>query len=99
VHWSERLPPHLAGVSSAQFGEVLSPGWGSGRTGEHSDGAWALILPGSSKLKAPRKPPHIMDVAATVCAVLDVDPDGLSGQPLLEPATAAQESVTFRGRP
>jgi predicted AlkP superfamily phosphohydrolase/phosphomutase len=89
VHWSERLPPHLAGVSSPQFGEVSSPGWGSGRTGEHSDSAWALILPGSSKLKAPKKSPHIMDIAATVCAVLDVDPDGLSGQPLLEPATTA----------
>ena len=85
VHWSERLPLHLAGVSSPQFGEVPSSGWGSGRTGEHRDGAWALIVPGSSNLKAPTKPPHILDIAPTVCAVLGVDTDGLPGQPLLEP--------------
>jgi len=86
VHWSERLPVHLAGVSSPEFGEVPSVGWGSGRTGEHCDGAWALIVPGSSKLKAPAKPLHIMDIAPTICSVLGVDTDGLSGQPLLEPS-------------
>lgn len=87
VHWSERLPPHLAGVSSPEFGEVPAPGWGSGRTGEHCDGAWALIVPASSKLRAPTKPPHIVDIVPTVCAVLGVDTEGLSGQPLLEPGT------------
>ncbi len=90
VHWSERLPPHLAGVSSPQFGEVPSSVWGSGRTGEHGDGAWALIVPGSSTLRTPKKPPHIVDIAATVCAVLGVDTEGLPGQPLLEPGTAKQ---------
>ena len=30
------------------------------------------------------KPPHIMDIAPTVCAVLGVDREGLDGQPLLE---------------
>jgi predicted AlkP superfamily phosphohydrolase/phosphomutase len=86
VHWSERVPLHLAGVSSPEFGEVPSPGWGSGRTGEHCDGAWALIIPGASKLKTPTKPLHIMDIAPTICAVLGVDTNGLSGQPLLEPS-------------
>jgi hypothetical protein len=90
VHWSERLPLHLAGVSSPVFGEVPSPGWGSGRTGEHCDGAWALIIPGASKLKTATNPLHIMDIAPTICAVLKVDADGLSGQPLLEPARAAR---------
>jgi hypothetical protein len=87
VHWSDRLPPHLAGVNSPQFGEVPSSGWGSGRTGEHRDEAWALIIPGSSKMKRPVRPPHIMDIATTVCAVLGVDPVGLDGQPLLEPGS------------
>jgi len=85
VHWSGRLPVHLAGVSSPEFGEVASPGWGSGRTGEHCDGAWALIVPGSSKLKTPTQPLHIMDIVPTVCAALGLDNDGLSGQRLLEP--------------
>jgi predicted AlkP superfamily phosphohydrolase/phosphomutase len=84
VHWSDRLPPHLAGVSSPRFGDVSSAGWGSGRTGEHRDEAWALVIPGRSKMKMPVKPPHIMDIAPTVCAVLGVDPEGLEGQPLLE---------------
>ena len=83
VHWSDRLPPHLAGVSSPQFGEVPSAGWGSGRTGEHRDEAWALMIPGTSKMQAPVKSPHIMDIAPTICAVLGVDGEGLAGQPLL----------------
>ena len=85
VHWSDRLPPHLAGVSSPQFGDVPSAGWGSGRTGEHRDEAWALVIPGSSNMKTPVKPPHIMDIAPTVCAALGVDLDGFDGQALLEP--------------
>jgi predicted AlkP superfamily phosphohydrolase/phosphomutase len=85
VHWSEDLPPHRTGVRSAEFGEIAPSGWGSGRTGEHCDGAWALIVPGSSKLKAPVKPPHIVDIAPTVCSVLGGNANGLTGQPLLEP--------------
>jgi len=85
VHWSERLPPQAAGVQSRQFGEVPSSGWGSGRTGEHRDGAWALIIPGSSRIRTATKPPHILDIGPTVCAVLGVDSDGLMGEPLLQP--------------
>jgi len=84
VHWSDRLPPHEAGVSSPRFGEVASSGWGSGRTGEHGEGGWALIVPGASKLKTATKPLHILDIVPTVCAVLGVDRDGLPGQSLLE---------------
>ena len=87
VHWSDRLPPHLAGVKSTQFGEVPSAGWGSGRTGEHRNEAWALIIPCSSRMKPQVKPPHIMDIAPTICAVLGADPEGLCGQSLLEPGS------------
>ena len=84
VHWSDRLPPHLAGAYSPQFGNVPSAGWGSGRTGEHSDDAWVIMLPGPSRTVAPLKPPHIMDIVPTICSVLGVDREGLAGQPLLE---------------
>jgi predicted AlkP superfamily phosphohydrolase/phosphomutase len=84
VHWSDQLPPHVAGAYSPQFGEVPSAGWGSGRTGEHRDEAWALLIPGSSKKLTPVKPPHIMDIVPTICSVLGVDREGLAGQPLLE---------------
>lgn len=83
VHWTDRLPPHLAGVSSPQYGEIPSAGWGSGRTGEHRDEAWALVVPSMSKMQTPLKPPHIMDIASTICDVLGVDREGLAGQPLL----------------
>ncbi|HEY7322516.1 MAG TPA: alkaline phosphatase family protein [Candidatus Binatia bacterium] len=85
VHWSERLPPQPAVVHSPIFGPVASAGWGSGRTGEHCDDAWALIVPGSSRLRNPVNSPHIMDIAPTICSVLRVDSDGLTGQSLLEP--------------
>jgi predicted AlkP superfamily phosphohydrolase/phosphomutase len=87
VHWSDRLPPQPAGVKSAQFGEIPSCGWGSGRTGEHRDGAWVLMAPGSSRLRPPTRSAHILDIGPTVCAVLGVDKGGLTGQPLLEPGS------------
>jgi predicted AlkP superfamily phosphohydrolase/phosphomutase len=85
VHWSEHLAPQLAGVSSPQFGDVPSAGWGSGRTGEHRDEGWALMIPGSSRITPRKEPPHILDIAPTICAVLGVPQEGLVGQPLLEP--------------
>jgi predicted AlkP superfamily phosphohydrolase/phosphomutase len=93
VHWSDRLPPHLAGVSSPRFGSVPSMGWGSGRTGEHQDGAWALVIPALSRPATPGKRPHIIDIAPTVCSVLGVDREGLPGEPLLEPSQGSPEPV------
>jgi len=82
VHWSDQLPPQLAGAYSPLFGEVPSAGWGSGRTGEHRDEAWAILIPGSSKRITPLKSPHIMDIVPTICSVLGVERQGLNGQPL-----------------
>ncbi len=84
VHWSDRLPPHLAGVQSVQFGEVASSGWGSGRTGEHRSDAWALVIPGSSHIAPLTQPAHIMDIVPSICAALGTERDGLFGRPLLE---------------
>lgn len=86
VRWNPDVPPPLSGVHSPRYGEVPPAGWGSGRTGEHTDEAWALIVPGRSRLAPPRRSPHIVDIAATVCAVLGVDTGGLDGEPLLLPA-------------
>ena len=84
VRWNDRLVAPLAGVSSPLYGGISSPGWGTGRTGCHTDDAWALIVPGCSKLKPLTRNPHIIDIASTACAVLGVDTDGLAGQPWLE---------------
>jgi predicted AlkP superfamily phosphohydrolase/phosphomutase len=85
VQWNDHVVTPLMGVGSAQFSEIPSPGWGTGRTGCHTGEAWALVLPGNSKLQTPTTTPHIVDIAATVCEVLGVDREGLSGEPLLKP--------------
>ena len=85
VQWNERVVMPLIGVRSTQFGEIPSPGWGTGRTGCHTGEAWALIVPGRSQLKTSITSPHIIDIASTICTVLGVDPAGLRGQSLLEP--------------
>ncbi|MEO8162456.1 MAG: alkaline phosphatase family protein [Ilumatobacteraceae bacterium] len=85
VQWNERVVMPLLGVRSTQFGEISSPGWGTGRTGCHTGEAWALVAPGGSRLRAPITAPHVIDIASTICTVLGVDPVGLRGQSLLEP--------------
>jgi len=88
VQWNDEVVMPLMGVRSARFGDILSPGWGTGRTGCHTGEAWALIVPGQCKLRLPAGRSHIIDIAATVCAALAVDRDGLSGEPLLEPLSS-----------
>lgn len=87
VEWSDHLPEQAKGVWSPEFGSVQSPGWGSGRTGEHSDGAWALVVPGRSEFGVAGETPHIVDIAATICTVLGVDQERLPGRALLEPTS------------
>jgi predicted AlkP superfamily phosphohydrolase/phosphomutase len=86
VRWSNRPSTRLAGVSSPTFGDVTRRGGGSGRSGNHTPDAWALILPGASSRRATSRPPDIVDIAATACSLLDVDREGLPGEPLLERA-------------
>ena len=85
VRWADRPATRLAGVGSPKFGDVARRGGGSGRSGNHSPDAWALIVPGASSRRATSRPPDIVDIAATACSLLDVDRDGLVGEPLLEP--------------
>lgn len=89
VHWSDHLPDQAQGVWSPDYGSIQSPGWGSGRTGEHCDGAWALLVPGQSEQAALSHTPHLVDIAATICAVLGVDQDRLAGHALLARANAS----------
>lgn len=85
VRWNPDVPPRLSGVRSPRYGEVSSVGWGSGRTGEHTDDGWVLVVPGRSRLAPPHRRPHLVDIVATVCAVLGVEREGLDGAPLLVP--------------
>lgn len=81
VRWTDR---RLDRLRSPQFGEVSRRGGGSGRTGNHTAEAWALVLPGASRACATERRPHLHDLAATACSLLGADTNGLAGEPLLE---------------
>jgi predicted AlkP superfamily phosphohydrolase/phosphomutase len=85
VRWSAHPSAQVDRVISAQFGEIRRLGSGSGRSGNHTDDAWALVLPGKSRLREGEDTHAVVDIAATVCAVLGTDAAGLAGKPLLEP--------------
>ena len=84
VRWSDRPTTRPLRITSPAFGVVERRGAGSGRSGNHDDAAWALLVPGRSRERAPNRAPHVVDVAATACSVLGLDGSGLPGQPLLE---------------
>jgi predicted AlkP superfamily phosphohydrolase/phosphomutase len=84
VRWGKQPATRLAGVSSPRYGDVRRGGRGSGRSGNHTSDAWALLVPAASRLRTPTRPPDIVDIPATACSLLGVDADGLAGQPLLE---------------
>ena len=83
VRWSERPSTQLDRVVSAKFGEVRRLGGGSGRSGNHTDDAWAVVIPGTSRGREAPGRGRVVDIAATVCAVFGTDASGLAGEPLL----------------
>ena len=85
VRWRPTSSVATPALHSPRFGTVHRQGYGSGRTGNHTDGdAWAILVPGAARLRDPGRPARITDIAATVAALTDADSDGLSGEPLLE---------------
>lgn len=85
VRWRPTSSVVLDAVHSPRFGTVRRRGYGSGRTGNHTDSdAWAILAPGSGKLRNLSRPPKVIDIPATVAAHCDVPLEGLSGEPLLE---------------
>ncbi|MDQ5820773.1 MAG: hypothetical protein M3540_04965, partial [Actinomycetota bacterium] len=86
VHWSDVPATRLRAVESPTFGRIERHGSGSGRSGGHTDAAWALLVPGGSRLVAETGNERVIDVAATASALLGGDMAGLAGTPLLEPS-------------
>jgi predicted AlkP superfamily phosphohydrolase/phosphomutase len=83
VRWSDRSANGISGVGSPRYGWIERPGIGSGRSGHHTDDAWAIVIPRSARRRAPSRPPRITDVAATACELMGADRAGLSGEPVL----------------
>lgn len=85
VRWRPTSAVAIEALHSSRFGTVRRHGYGSGRTGNHTDGdAWAILAPGSARLRDPGRPARIADIAATVVALTEADSNGLAGEPLLE---------------
>lgn len=87
VRWAPTAATGAVELRSERFGTVARRGAGSGRSGNHTPGdAWAVLAPGASRHREPTRPPRLVDVAATVCALTGADATGLPGEPLLEAA-------------
>jgi predicted AlkP superfamily phosphohydrolase/phosphomutase len=85
VRWRPTSAVTTGALHSPRFGTVRRQGYGSGRTGNHTDGdAWAILAPGAARVRDLGRPARISDIAATVAGLCDVDADGLGGEPLLE---------------
>src|SRR5262249_52303009 len=84
VHWGDYPRVRLTHVTSPEHGVVRRRGVGSGRSGNHVDDAWAILLPGPSRVRGIGRPARVTDIGATACALLGGDVTGLSGTSLLE---------------
>ena len=81
VRWSAEPARADEVLTSRSFGTVQRKGVGSGRSGNHTADAWALVVPGAARLKTPRARPDIIDLAATALGRFGLDHNG---QELLE---------------
>lgn len=85
VRWRPTSSVALGAVHSNRFGSVQRQGYGSGRTGNHTDGdAWAILAPRSGRPRELGRPARITDIPATVAALNGIPLNGLSGEPLIE---------------
>jgi len=85
VRWRPTSSIALDALHSPRFGTVHRQGYGSGRTGNHTDAdAWAILAPRSGRTRDLTRPAQISDIPATVAALNDVPLDDLSGEPLIE---------------
>ena len=82
VRW--RQTPGAGVVASDIHGTVRRSGYGTGRTGNHTEGdGWAILAPGGSGHSDPGRPARLVDVPATVAALSGIPAEGLAGRPLL----------------
>ena len=82
VRWSERPARRGEIVHSPQFGSIRRHGVGSGRSGNHTDEAWALVLASSASAAAHGRRVIVCDIAATALRRFDLE---AAGSTLIEP--------------
>jgi predicted AlkP superfamily phosphohydrolase/phosphomutase len=85
VRWRPTSSIVLDTLRSPRFGTVRRRGYGSGRTGNHTDGdAWAILAPRAGKPRSLSRQARITDIPATVATYCEIPLKGLSGESLLE---------------
>jgi predicted AlkP superfamily phosphohydrolase/phosphomutase len=85
VRWRPTPSVTLKALHSPRFGTIHRQGYGSGRTGNHTDGdAWAILAPRSGQARELSRPARVTDIPATVAALNEAPLDGLAGESLLE---------------
>ena len=82
------MPPcaRWGALAARWFVRIYRRGSGWGRAGGHTDDAFAILVPGRSRLAKRNGDESVVDLTATACALLGGDMSGLAGTPLLEPA-------------
>jgi len=81
VRWVAEPTRRGERLVSERFGAVRRAGAGSGRSGNHTDDAWALVVPGAGRSTAPVGA-DVCDIAATALARFGLEH---AGRPLLDP--------------
>jgi predicted AlkP superfamily phosphohydrolase/phosphomutase len=99
VVWGDAPTEAITHVSSRRYGTVHRSGDGSGRSGNHVDDAWALIVPGTAEARELDRPLRITDIGATACTLFGADLGGLSGESLLEWSSRQPQDRTPRREP
>lgn len=75
VHWSPTPARRDETLSSERFGTVRRQGVGSGRSGNHTDEAWAVVVSASGSADG-RTTADVRDIAATALAQVGVETGG-----------------------
>ncbi|MGH9720508.1 MAG: hypothetical protein ACRD8O_09870 [Bryobacteraceae bacterium] len=83
VFWSGKKTLCGRGVRSPRYGEIARPAYVTGRSGNHSRGALAMVSPGACRYQAPERTLEGYDISATILSALGVPHDELPGQAVL----------------
>jgi predicted AlkP superfamily phosphohydrolase/phosphomutase len=82
VRWSDRPATQLDHVVSERFGEVRRVGHATGRSGNHTGDAWAVVVSRAAGGRDDGRA-RVADLPATVCATFGAETGDLAGESLL----------------
>jgi len=85
VLWMPKKTLHGLGVRSPRFGEIRrATRSGTGRSGDHAEGALVVVAPGTGSLQPPGRQVEPYDIPATILSALGLPHGDLPGHALLK---------------